>query len=90
MADPARVRQILKAPNVEVIKRRKDRAIVQINLVAFGDDSKRKARRGNPFAYSYDGESEENPQNCWALKHLPDSTADIFRASVLDNLKQAA
>ncbi len=84
------MRQILKAPNASAVKRHRDHAIVQINLVAFGDDSLRKARRGNPLSYSYDGESDTNPANNWALKHLPDETADIFRAAVLDNLKRAA
>lgn len=86
LAGAARALRILKAPNAEAVRRHKDRAIVQINLVAHGDDTEMKPRRGNPFAYSYDGETENNPANVWALKRLRDDVAGIFRSSVLDNL----
>jgi hypothetical protein len=33
LADPARVRRLMRASNVEVIRRRKDQAIVEIHLL---------------------------------------------------------
>jgi len=53
-------------------------------------------RRGNPRRYSSDRETERNPHGVWQLRRLgsadPDAeafVAQIYRASVLDNLKAA-
>ena len=80
LAGPARVDQLLKAPNVKAIRRRKDRRIVELQVRPFGDDSIRPERRGNPLKYSSKGETERNPPNCWTLKHLPKDTRSVFRA----------
>jgi hypothetical protein len=37
-----------------------------------------------PMAYSYKWETEDNPQNVWALAKLRNSTRDIFMAVVID------
>lgn len=39
-----------------------------------------KPSEPQPTNYSYDYETPTNPQNCWALKDLPNSTAKSFRA----------
>ncbi len=43
-----------------------------------------KPSEPRPTKYSYDYETEDNPQNCWTLKRLPNSTAPIFRKIVND------
>jgi hypothetical protein len=85
IADEARARRLTQAHNAQVIRRRKDRRIVEIHLTSQGDDSEWQPEhpRGNPRRYSHDHESEDNPRGTWKLKHIPDEAAEIFTA-VLD------
>ena len=70
-ASPERVRRLLLAPNVRVIRRRKDRAVVEIQLAVHGDDTRLPARYGNPQKLSHDSETAENPPRIWTFKKLP-------------------
>jgi endonuclease V-like protein UPF0215 family len=83
LADKARVRRLIQAPNVVVIRRKKDRRIVEIQLQEYGDDSRVPTRLGNPLAYSHKSETQDNVANVWALKRIPQQAATIFSA-VLD------
>jgi hypothetical protein len=85
LADAARVKHLAKAPNVELIRRRRDGRVVEIHLLEFGDDSRKRARNSNPQAYSHHAETEDNPSNTWTLKRLPRHTRAVFRA-VLDGI----
>jgi hypothetical protein len=69
-AGPERVRRLLVAPNVRVIRRRKDRAVVEIQLAAHGDDSHLPSKRGNPQKLSHQAETDTNPRRVWMLKRL--------------------
>jgi hypothetical protein len=91
IADPARARRLAAAPNARVVRRRKDRAIVEIHLSAEGDDSKWKPEipRGNPRRYSSDRATPANPHGVWKLKHLPADTAPLYRLSVTDCLAKS-
>ena len=80
LADPARVRQLLLAPNVEVVRRHKDRAVCEIHLLEYGDDARLLPRQGNAQRLSYNFETDENPRGCWALKLLKDVSADAENA----------
>lgn len=84
LADPSRVRQLAKAPNARLIRRRRDGKVVEIQLSAAGDDSARPERHTNPRRYSYDHETDENPSGVWTLKHIPTAARPVFRA-VLDD-----
>jgi hypothetical protein len=46
LADAARVKWLAKAPNARLIRRRKDHAVVEIQLAEAGDDSKKRERQG--------------------------------------------
>jgi hypothetical protein len=86
------------APNAVVIRERATGA-TRVLLRNFSDDTNMVVHRGNPRRYSHDHETPSNPQNVWALRRLvwcePDDdreaaeqfVRDVFRASVLDNLK---
>jgi hypothetical protein len=84
LADMARVRRLAKASNVELVHRRKDGRLVEIQVHEAGDDSRRDGRTGNPLAYSYDSDTDDNPQNVWALKGIPTAARSVFLA-VLDD-----
>jgi hypothetical protein len=71
MAGPERVRELLKAPNVKPIVRKKTGAIVVLELLPHGDDTRLRSRYGNPQALVHDAETDENPRGVWALKKLP-------------------
>ena len=73
MADAIRVRQLASAPNVFLVRRRRDGSLMQIMLYAHGDDHARRPRRGNPQRDVYHVESEDNPPNVWTFKHAHDS-----------------
>lgn len=90
LADQVRAERLAKAENVDVVRRRKDRKIVRIHLKNFSDDSRLEIHRGNPRRYSHDHENDLNPPRVWTMRHISSEVQDIFRASVLDNLKEAA
>jgi hypothetical protein len=70
LAGPQRLLCLIKAPNVEVIRRRKDHKIVELQVHEFGNDSAIPSTGGNASTESYDHETETNPQNCWTLRGL--------------------
>jgi hypothetical protein len=70
IAGPERVRQLLSAPNVKIIRKRKTGAIVAIQLLDFGDNLRVTARYGNPQKLSHNAETPENPRRVWTLKRL--------------------
>jgi hypothetical protein len=74
-ADPERVRRLLSAPNVKIIRKRKTGAIVAIQLLEWGDDSRLHTRDGNPQKLSHNHETPENPPRVWTLKKLADVSA---------------
>ena len=75
LADPARVRQLLLAPNVELVRRHKDRAVCEIHLLEYGDDSRLSSLAGNPQTLVHRAETGENPRRVWCLKSLVDVSA---------------
>lgn len=87
LADAARVARLTKHPNVVVIRRRKDRQIVELQIHAVGDDSREPARLGNPLKYSHHGETDTNPSNVWTLKRIPSHARHVFTA-VLDECRR--
>jgi hypothetical protein len=68
MADAARVRQLLTAPNAEFVRRRRDGKLMRINLTSHGEDYGRRPRHGNPQKDVYSAESDDNPPNVWTFK----------------------
>jgi hypothetical protein len=72
-ADPERVRRLLTAPNVRIVRRRKDKAIACILLEHYGDDSRLHARSGNPQKLSHCSETPENPPRVWVFKRIQPS-----------------
>jgi hypothetical protein len=57
-----RVLALLEAPNAKPIIRKKTGAIVVIEILPHGDDSRLQSRYGNPQALSHDAETDENPR----------------------------
>jgi hypothetical protein len=88
IADEARARQLAKASNSQVVRRRKDRQIVQINLLDQGADKPLDHPKGNPRRYSHDHENEHNPPQVWTLRRLPSSTRKIYRAVIDSCIKK--
>ena len=70
LAGPARARRLAQAANVEVIRKRKTREIVEIHLLDHGDDSRQKASWTDPRKLSIRAETDENPAGVWMLKRL--------------------
>jgi len=68
MADPERLFWLMLRRNVRVIRRHRDSEVVEIQVRAVGDDSERKARKGNPRRYTHDSETDENPARVWTFK----------------------
>ncbi len=94
LVQPRDVKFYESAPNAKVSGREGEKVIV---LRHFSDDSSMVKHRGNPRRYSHDHETSQNPARVWTMRKLapPDKDGEafvqrIFRASVLDNLKQAA
>lgn len=94
---PAEIRWYETAPNAKLVRRRKDNLVVRINLRSLADNRHEHGHRGDPRKYSHDHETRENPPRVWTMRRLGSSdpsgeafVARIFRASVLDNLKQEA
>jgi hypothetical protein len=69
-ANRERLLCLIQAPNVKVIRRRKDKMIVELQVRECGDDSALPDRKGNPRAYSHDHETDQNPPRCWTLRRL--------------------
>jgi hypothetical protein len=90
LVDEARAKRLAKAFNVEAIRRRKDKRIVELRIENYGGDWKGQPKRGDPRKYSHDNETEQNPNCCWTLRHLPKSTASLYRLAVTDCLTKAA
>jgi hypothetical protein len=83
LADPSRARRLAKHANVQTIRRRKDRKIVELQVHNQGDEGGLPAHFGNPLAYSY-REEVDGHAPIWQLKYLPKHTRNVFRAVVLD------
>lgn len=83
LCDPSRAKRLAAHSNVEVIRRRQDHKIVELQVHDEGDDTRLDAHFGNPLAYSY-REEVANHSPIWQLKYLPNHTRDVFRAVVLD------
>jgi hypothetical protein len=69
-AGPERVQKLLQAANVKIIRKRKNRAIVEIQLLEYGDDSRTPSQWGNPQKLSHNHETPDNPLGVWTLKRL--------------------
>jgi hypothetical protein len=69
MAGPQRVQALLRAPNVRPVLRRK-RAIVELQILGYGDDWNVPFKWGNPQKLSTCLEAEDNPRGVWKLKRL--------------------
>lgn len=85
------------AVNATIVRERRTGLAVRVNLRSLSDDTSLVKHRGNPRRYSHDRETNENPPRVWTIRRLgskdPDGEAfvqRIFRASVLDNLKEVA
>ena len=97
LSDQVRAARLARGANVEkVVRRRKDGRIVRIRLSSLSDDQNLEIHRGNPRRYSHDHETESNPRGVWTMRKLGSKDAgaeayvrDVYRASVLDNLKAA-
>jgi len=89
LADQVRASRLAKGGNATPVRRRKDGKIVRIMLANVSDDSGLVKHRGNPRRYSHDHETPDNPPRVWTMRHLSSQVQDIYRASVLDNLKAA-
>jgi hypothetical protein len=98
LADQVRAERLATGANVDkVVRRRRDKKIVRIELKSVSDDSRLEIHRGNPRSYSHDHETEQNPRGVWMMRRLgskdPDTDdfiKETYRLSVLDNLKKAA
>lgn len=84
LADGARVARLARAPNAELVRRRRDGKLVEIQLHEAGDDSGKRGRAGNPRRYSHDHETEDNPENVWTLRQIPSQARPVFRAVIED------
>jgi hypothetical protein len=85
LAGPSRVQRLAQHANVEVIRRRKDSKVVEIQVRDRGDDSRLPAHTSNPLAYVYREEVVKGLAPIFVLKHIPTHTRPIFRA-VLDSI----
>lgn len=88
-ADQARLRVLMQAPNIEVVRRHKDKRIVELQMLSMGDESALKDGQGNPRRHSHDHEVDRtdwtgNPNRCWTLKAIRRRDRDVFRRAVLD------
>ena len=70
IADPQRVRRLLEGCNVKVVRRPKTGAIVELQVLQHGDDSRTPSRWANPQRLSHNHETPTNVQGVWALKKL--------------------
>ena len=71
MAEPEKAQWLAEAVNGIIIRQRKSQAIVEIQLLDYGDDSLMRSRGSNPQRLSHDAETEDNPPNVWVFKRVP-------------------
>jgi hypothetical protein len=88
-AGPARVAQLAKAPNAVLVRQRRDKKLVEIQLYDVGDDSRKRGQAGNPQRYSHDHETAENPPNVWTLRRIATEARPVFGAVVHDCMSEA-
>lgn len=69
MADPQRAEALMRAPNVRALIYR--RAIVELQIMDFGDSARVPPKWGKPQKLSTNLESADNPPRVWKLKRLP-------------------
>jgi hypothetical protein len=74
-AGPERVRKLMQAANVKVIRKRKTGPVVELQLLQHGDDTRAPSQWGNPQKLSHNHETPENPAGVWTLKRLTDVAA---------------
>jgi len=70
LAGPERVRSLLAGSNVEPVRKRKTREIVEIQVLSFGDDERKKSRHKSSRTLSTDRERYDNPPRVWCLKRV--------------------
>lgn len=98
--DASRARRLILASNATVARfgHRRDGnrrgQIARILLASTADDSLEDQVMGNPKVYFHNHvvntiDWTGNPENCWTLKKIPSSTADLFDTVVKDILKAA-
>jgi hypothetical protein len=74
-AGPERVRKLMQAANVRIIRKRKTGPVVELQLLQHGDDSRIPSKWGNPRKLSHNHETPDNPAGCgcsngwWRLPH---------------------
>jgi hypothetical protein len=90
LAGPARVNRLAQHSNVEVIRRRKDRKVVEIQVRDCGNDSRLPAHTSNPLAYVYREEVVNGLAPIFVLKHIPDRARPVFTAVLDSCLAKAA
>ena len=69
-ASQARALKIACAVNVEQVVRTRRGEIARVELTAFGDDNRMKARAGDPQRLSHKYETDTNPRGVWELQNL--------------------
>jgi hypothetical protein len=88
LAGPSRVNRLKGHSNVQVIRRRGDRKVVEIQVHDSGDDSRKPAHISNPLAYVFREEVVRGLAPIFVLKHIPTHTRPVFTA-VLDSCMAA-
>jgi hypothetical protein len=70
LAGPERVSRLVEGCNVKVIRKRKTGAIVELQILPHGDDSRMPPKWGNPQKLSHRAETDDNPAGSWMFKRL--------------------
>ena len=70
LVDSSRLADLLTAANAEVVRRRRDGMILQVNLLSFDDEHAPGGRTGNPQSLVHDHETDTNPPRVWELKRV--------------------
>lgn len=70
MADAARLRALMRAPNVEALRHRG--RVVELRILDFGASFRVPSKWGNSQRLSTNLEAYDNPPRVWKLKRLPD------------------
>jgi hypothetical protein len=86
----ARARQILRSSNATPVYERRGGTLVGIQMASIGDDTALVSMYGNPKKYTVLETSDLMPAGVHKLRHLPRSTAALYRLSVTDCLSKAA
>lgn len=70
-ADFAWIQRVAGAPNVRLIRERRTKTVVRVELEDYGDDSRLESRGGNPLKLSTNrGDTFDTPANVWRFKRL--------------------